>query len=94
MASLTWRPRKHESWLLIVIVAMVIALSLVSPAFLTLRNVQDLITANAFTSILAAGLLVVLISGGIDISFTATATVAQYVAMTVANVYDVVGSES
>jgi simple sugar transport system permease protein len=89
MASLIWRPRKHESWLLIVIVAMVIALSLVSPAFLTLRNAQDLITANAFTSILAAGLLVVLISGGIDISFTATATVAQYVAMTVANAYDV-----
>jgi simple sugar transport system permease protein len=30
---------------------------------------------------------VVLISGGIDISFTATASVAQYVAMTVANAY-------
>ena len=34
---------------------------------------------------LAAGLLVVLISGGIDISFTATASVAQYVAITYAN---------
>jgi simple sugar transport system permease protein len=89
MPNLAWLPRKHESWLMVVIVAMVIVLSIVSPAFLTLRNAQDLITANAFTSILAAGLLIVLISGGIDISFTATATVAQYVAMTIANAYDV-----
>jgi simple sugar transport system permease protein len=62
---------------------------IVSPAFLTLRNAQDLVTANAFSSILAAGLLVVLISGGIDISFTATATVAQYIAFSVANMFDV-----
>jgi simple sugar transport system permease protein len=81
--------QKHETWLLIVIVILAAALSVISPAFLTLRNAQDLITANAFTSILAAGLLLVLISGGIDISFTATATVAQYVAMTIANAHDV-----
>jgi simple sugar transport system permease protein len=81
--------RKHETWLLLVTVTLAAALSIISPAFFTLRNAQDLITANAFTSILAAGLLLVLISGGIDISFTATATVAQYVAMTVANSHDV-----
>jgi simple sugar transport system permease protein len=81
--------RKHETWLLLVTVTLAAALSIISPAFFTLRNAQDLITANAFTSILAAGLLVVLISGGIDISFTATATVAQYIAMTVANAHNV-----
>jgi simple sugar transport system permease protein len=81
--------RKHETWLLLVTVTLAAALSIISPAFFTLRNAQDLITANAFTSILAAGLLLVLISGGIDISFTATATVAQYVAMTVANAHNV-----
>src|SRR5277367_4899858 len=69
--------RKHETWLLLVTVTLAAALSIISPAFFTLRNAQDLITANAFTSILAAGLLLVLISGGIDISFTATATVAH-----------------
>jgi simple sugar transport system permease protein len=81
--------QKHETWLLVVIVILAATLSVISPAFLTLRNAQDLITANAFTSILAAGLLLVLISGGIDISLTATATVAQYVAMTVANAHNV-----
>jgi len=75
--------------LLLVTVTLAAALSIISPAFFTLRNAQDLITANAFTSILAAGLLLVLISGGIDISFTATATVAQYIAMTVANAHNV-----
>jgi simple sugar transport system permease protein len=81
--------QKHETWLFIVIVILAALLSMISPAFLTLRNAQDLITANAFTSIMAAGLLLVLISGGIDISFTATATVAQYVTMTIANAHDV-----
>ena len=55
--------------------------------FLTLQNLFDLLTSYAFVGILALGLLVVLVAGGIDISFTATASVAQYVAMTVANAY-------
>jgi simple sugar transport system permease protein len=89
MRSWAQLSQKHETWLFVVIVILGATLSFISPAFLTLRNAQDLITANAFTSILAAGLLLVLISGGIDISFTGTATVAQYVAMTVANAYNV-----
>jgi simple sugar transport system permease protein len=89
MPSWSRLSRKHETWLLLVTVTLAAALSIISPAFFTLRNAQDLITANAFTSILAAGLLLVLISGGIDISFTATATVAQYIAMTVANAHNV-----
>lgn len=77
----------HELRLLLVIVALSVFLTIATPSFLTLQNLFDLLTSNAFVGILAAGLLVVLISGGIDISFTATASVAQYVAMTVANAY-------
>jgi simple sugar transport system permease protein len=39
----------------------------------------DLLKSNSFTGILAIGVLFVLISGGIDISFAATATVAEYI---------------
>jgi simple sugar transport system permease protein len=78
---------KHEFWLLVVILVLGAALSLATDSFLTLQNMQDLITSNAFTGTLCAGLLVVLISGGIDISFTATASIAEYVAMTIANEY-------
>jgi simple sugar transport system permease protein len=72
----------HEFWLLAVILVLSLALSVATDSFLTFQNLFDLLTSNAFIGILASGLLVVLIAGGIDISFTATASVAQYVALT------------
>ena len=75
--------RSYEFWLLVVVLAVSAVLSIATDSFLTLQNLFDLLTSNAFTGILAAGLLVVLISGGIDISFTATASVAQYAALAV-----------
>lgn len=59
-------------------------LSLSSPYFLTLPNFVNLVEAYSVTTILAAGVFVVLVSGGIDISFTATAAVTQYLAATLA----------
>jgi len=76
--------RTHEFRLLIVTLLLVVGLSLASPRFLTLQNALDLLTSYSFSGMMAAGLLVVLISGGIDISFTAIASVAQYVAMVLA----------
>ena len=78
--------RTHEARLLLVVIALGVFLSVATPGFATLQNLVDLLTSNAFAGMLAAGLLVVLISGGIDISFTATASVAQYAALTYANV--------
>jgi simple sugar transport system permease protein len=78
------RFRSHESWLLLAVILASVLISLRNPSFLSLRNAQDIVTSNAFAAILAAGLLVVLISGGIDISFTAIATVSQYVAFSLA----------
>ncbi len=79
--------RRHEFWLASVIAVLVVFLSIATQGFLTLQNLFDLLTSYAFLGILAAGLLVVLISGGIDISFTATASIAQYVTMLLANQY-------
>jgi len=87
IASLRRFRRSHEFWLLIVILVLCAGLSLASIQFLTMQNLFDLLTSYAFVGILALGLLVVLIAGGIDISFTATASVAQYVALAVANAY-------
>jgi len=64
----------------VVILGMVI--TAVNPEFLTLENAFDLLSTYAFLGILAVGLFVVLVSGGIDISFIAVATVAQYVMAT------------
>src|SRR5436190_19617501 len=79
--------RSHEFWLLLVVLVLCIVLSTVTDSFFTFQNLFDLLTSNAFVGILCAGLLVVLVAGGIDISFTATATVAQYVALSAALAY-------
>jgi len=86
-ASFSRFRRSHEFWLLIVILVLCAGLGAANAQFLTVQNLFDLLTSYAFVGILALGLLVVLIAGGIDISFTATASVAQYVALTVANAY-------
>jgi simple sugar transport system permease protein len=87
VASIRRFRRSHEFWLLIVILVLCAGLSVANAQFLTVQNVFDLLTSYAFVGILALGLLVVLIAGGIDISFTATASVAQYVALSEANAY-------
>ena len=67
-----------EGWLLLVILAMGGVLGLLAPTFLTLPNLFDLLNASAVNIIFGAGLLVVLIAGGIDISFAVAASVVQY----------------
>lgn len=79
----------HEGKLLLVVLALGIFFSFATRSFLSIQNMSNLLTSYAFSGMLAAGLLVVLIAGGIDISFTASASIAQYVAMTVANHYGI-----
>ncbi|MDR6497772.1 simple sugar transport system permease protein [Burkholderia ambifaria] len=69
-----------EAWLLAVIVAMAVGLGIATPTFLTLSNLFDLLNQSAVNIIFAVGLLIVLIAGGIDISFAVGASVVQYLA--------------
>ena len=62
--------------MLAVLLLICAALSLASPDFLTLVNFTSLLNNNAVNVIWAVGLLVVLIAGGIDISFAVAASVA------------------
>ncbi|HEX8045599.1 MAG TPA: ABC transporter permease, partial [Rhizobium sp.] len=59
--------RRSELWLALVIILAIIALSATAPGFLTLANVVDLLETYSVQSIMAMGLFVVLVSGGIDI---------------------------
>ena len=70
--------RKSETYLLLVILVFSGIITLVNPSFFSLENLFDLLKSYSFLGILAVGLLVVLISGGIDMSFAAVATVAEY----------------
>ncbi|WP_254440458.1 hypothetical protein [Pantoea ananatis] len=75
----------HECRLLAVMTLMIVFLTVFTTEFATLQNLLDVSGATAFIGIMAAGLLVVIITGGIDLSFAATASITQYVALTLAN---------
>lgn len=65
------------------LVALVIALfctvaAFSDPNFLTVTTLSDLLRASIVLGILAIGCMMVLISGGIDVSFTAVAVSAMY----------------
>ncbi|MEK0083515.1 ABC transporter permease [Benzoatithermus flavus] len=79
MRDLARRLIEHtEGLLLLVILLLGIVLTLSTPYFLTLQNIVDLVESYSVTTVLALGVFVVLVAGGIDISFAATASVAQY----------------
>src|SRR5471032_1849694 len=73
-----WGIGSIEALLILVIAAMVVGLGATTSTFLTLPNLFDLLNQSAVNIIFAAGLLVVLIAGGIDISFAVGASVVQY----------------
>jgi simple sugar transport system permease protein len=71
--------KHHETYVLLVIILFSMIITLINPNFFTLENLFDLLKSYSFIGIFAVGVTFVLISGGIDISFTAVATVAEYV---------------
>ncbi|MCD1124474.1 ABC transporter permease [Jinshanibacter sp. LJY008] len=71
--------KPHELFLGLTILVIGGYLSFASPDFMTFGNIYDLINNYAMLTILACGLFIVLISGGIDISFPAMTIIAQYV---------------
>ncbi len=80
--------RTHEARLLAVNLALIFFLSIFATGFFSMENVFNLMTSYAFVGILAAGLVVVLVAGSIDISMTAIASIAQYLAVFAVSQYD------
>ncbi|MBZ7925198.1 ABC transporter permease [Ensifer adhaerens] len=72
------RTHATEVSLLAVIIAISAVLSVSTANFFSLGNAFDLLNISSVNIIFAVGLLVVLIAGGIDISFAVAASVVQY----------------
>ncbi len=72
-----------EAILAALITLIAVGLSLSAPGFASVQNLFDLLNASAVNMIFALGLLIVLLIGGIDISFSVGASVVQYVTVTV-----------
>src|SRR6516165_8718967 len=70
--------RRHDVQIAVIVAVMVVLFSAISPSFLSASNGVSLLETYSVMAIMASGLLVVLISGGIDISFEAIAAVSQF----------------
>jgi simple sugar transport system permease protein len=75
--------RRHEVQIAAIIIVLAAFFSVLSPGFLSANNLVTLLERYSVMAIMAAGLLVVLIAGGIDISFAAIAAVTQYLVATI-----------
>jgi ribose transport system permease protein len=62
---------------LIGLIAIVIILTILSPAFLTLKNLSNVLVQAAVVAILASGMTLVIITGGIDLSVGTVMTLAS-----------------
>ncbi|MFA6857918.1 MAG: ABC transporter permease [Treponema sp.] len=68
------------SYLLIVLVVIIILGRIVSPYFLTFRNVQNVLTFAAVVSVISVGQFFVIVTGGIDLSVGSIAALSTVVA--------------
>lgn len=70
--------KSREFILFMFIVVFSGIISCINPKFLSLENIADLLKSYTILGIFSLGVLVVLLSGGFDLSFTAIAQVVQY----------------
>lgn len=68
----------NEFWVAATTIVLSIVIGSVNPAFWSLMNLCDLLRSATVAGLFALGAHMVLISGGIDISFTAIAAVSFY----------------
>lgn len=71
--------RSHEGLILVMLIVLSVIIGIVNPAFFSLSHLFDLLKSSAVMGFFAIGVLIVLVSGGIDISFTAIAAFSMYV---------------
>lgn len=75
------RATTMEKYLAVIIVAYAAVVSIKNPLFLSAETAFDMVRSGSGTMLLALGVLLVLVSGGIDVSFPAVAVVSSYVAI-------------
>jgi simple sugar transport system permease protein len=70
--------RQNEIYVFFIMIALTIVITSINRYFFSLENLFDLLRGHSFEGILAIGFFMVLLSGGIDLSFTAVAVVGMY----------------
>lgn len=70
--------RRNETLVALLIVVLSLVIGFINPTFFTVANLFDLLRSSIITGIFAMGVLIVIVSGGIDVSFTAIGIFALY----------------
>jgi simple sugar transport system permease protein len=73
--------KSHEFVVAAAIVVLSFLVGAINPAYFSLANFFDLLRNATIPGFLALGVLVVLISGGVDVSFPAIAAASSYIAV-------------
>lgn len=68
----------NEGALVAVLVVLMVVMTLLNPEFLSFSTFFSIVRSSLVPTVLALGVLMVIISGGIDVSFTAIAIFAAY----------------
>ena len=71
--------KRNEFYIFILVLLFSTVVTIISPVFLSVGNIFSLIKTSSGSAILAVGILIVLVSGGFDVSSTAIAICAQYI---------------
>jgi simple sugar transport system permease protein len=69
---------KQETFLFLIILVFSLIIFTLNRSFMLPQNILGLLRNYSFTGIVAVGVFIVLLSGGIDISFMAISTVSMY----------------
>jgi len=77
----------HEFFLFLLIVLTAIVISAISQTSFTLETFLDILKSSSTYMVMAIGVLIVMVSGGIDVSFSSIAAVAAYISVYAANTY-------
>jgi simple sugar transport system permease protein len=75
---------RHEVIVLLALVLLVAAVGFVNPAFFTFFNVFSLLKNSTVIGLFAIGFFLVLVVGGLDVSFTAIGVFAMYATVKIA----------
>ncbi len=70
--------RRNETLVGLTIIGLCLVIGLSNPTFLSIGYLFDLLRSSIVMGIFAMGVLIVIVSGGIDVSFTAVAVFAMY----------------
>ncbi len=62
----------REALLAVILILLFAVITVISPSFLTFRSLTDMLKNNAVTMVMALGMLLVMLVGGIDISIMST----------------------